>query len=306
MVSKNSETRQCGDTGRASNLSVSTKELTMNSVATQISTINVPFHGANLYIVSHNDEPYTPMKPIVEGMGMVWAAQFVKLKQKFTSTVSEIEMVADDGKLRKMTCLPLRKLAGWLRTISPNKVKPEIRDNVIQYQDECDDVLYEYWTKGQVTNPRKMKKTAAGKITAEQQEAIKQLVLTRGKSVPQHCQAKATITLWSAIKSHFGRGYKEIDEEQFTEALSLAARVPIEGELIVKKDNVAPPASNSPVRIMLDLIGSQVVASNNISPTAMVFEPSQIANFISEPIFSDKEVAEIAEAAIKRLGRIIR
>lgn len=54
-----------------------------------------------------------------------------------------------------MLCLALRKLNGWLQTISPNKVKPEIRDKVVQYQEECDDVLYEYWTKGQVTNPRK-------------------------------------------------------------------------------------------------------------------------------------------------------
>lgn len=54
-----------------------------------------------------------------------------------------------------MVCLPLRKLAGWLQTISPNKVKPEIRDRVIQYQNECDDVLYDYWTKGVAVNPRK-------------------------------------------------------------------------------------------------------------------------------------------------------
>lgn len=45
--------------------------------------------------------------------------------------------------------------AGWLQTISPNKVKPEIRNKVIQYQEECDDVLYQYWTKGVVVNPRK-------------------------------------------------------------------------------------------------------------------------------------------------------
>ncbi|PHM51202.1 antirepressor [Xenorhabdus hominickii] len=54
-----------------------------------------------------------------------------------------------------MTRLALRKLAGWLATISPNKVKPEIRGKVIRYQDECDDVLYEYWTKGIAVNPRK-------------------------------------------------------------------------------------------------------------------------------------------------------
>ncbi|TGB74144.1 hypothetical protein CRI66_21375 [Escherichia sp. E4694] len=120
-----------------------------------MNTITVPFHGSALYVVNHNGEPYTPMKPIVKGMGMDWMGQLTKLRKRFSSTVEEIPMVADDGKTRKMVCLPLRKLAGWLQTISPNKVNPEIRDKVIQYQDECDDVLYEYWTKGVAVNPRK-------------------------------------------------------------------------------------------------------------------------------------------------------
>ncbi len=57
-----------------------------------------------------------------------------------------------------MICMALRKLAAWLNSISPNKVRPEIRDKVIQYQEECDDVLYEYWAKGHVVNPRKAKR----------------------------------------------------------------------------------------------------------------------------------------------------
>lgn len=44
------------------------------------------------------------------------------------------------------------------------------------------------------------------------------------------------ITMWSSLKSHFGCSYKEISDEQFTEALSLAARVPLEGELIGKQE----------------------------------------------------------------------
>lgn len=117
--------------------------------------MTVPFHGDSLYVVNHNGEPYIPMKPVVKGMGLDWMGQLTKLRQRFSSTIEEIPMVAEDGKWRNMVCLPLRKLAGWLHTISPNKVKPEIRDKVIQYQNECDDVLYEYWTKGVVVNPRR-------------------------------------------------------------------------------------------------------------------------------------------------------
>ncbi|MBD1229512.1 phage antirepressor N-terminal domain-containing protein [Xenorhabdus griffiniae] len=117
-------------------------------------TITVPFYDDELYVVEYNNEPYVPMRPIVEGMGMDWAGQYTKLKQRFSKGVEEISIPTKGG-LQLMTCLALRKLAGWLATISPNKVKPEIRDKVIRYQDECDDVLYEYWTKGVVINPRK-------------------------------------------------------------------------------------------------------------------------------------------------------
>jgi hypothetical protein len=158
--------------------SISTNQsgiIDMTSLAIADRTINVPFHGASLFVVSINNEPYVPMKPIVEGMGLDWASQFTKIKQRFTRSVVEITMVASDRKNREMTCLAFRKFAAWLSSIQPNKVKPEIRDRVIQYQEECDDVLYEYWTKGEVKNPRKATQSQQGKITLEQQTAIKQL-----------------------------------------------------------------------------------------------------------------------------------
>lgn len=116
----------------------------------QVSTITVPFHGDNLLLVPFNGEPYVPMKPIVEGMGLVWAAQFVKIKSKFAKGVSEIEIPSAGGN-QLMSCLALRKLPAWLYSVNPNKVAPEIKDKVIQYQEECDEVLWQYWTKGSVT-----------------------------------------------------------------------------------------------------------------------------------------------------------
>lgn len=109
----------------------------MNSVATADRAINVPFRGAHLYIVKHNGEPYTPMKPIVEGMGLDWKSQHKKLSQRFKKGMVEITIPSVGG-AQAMICLALRKLNGWLQTISPNKVRTEIRDSVIQYQEECD------------------------------------------------------------------------------------------------------------------------------------------------------------------------
>lgn len=95
-------------------------------------SLHVSFHGSDLYIVEHNGEPYTPMKPIVEGMGLAWQPQLEKLNNRFGSTITEIVMVASDGKSRSMICLPLRKLAVWLNSISANKAKAEIRLWVLQ------------------------------------------------------------------------------------------------------------------------------------------------------------------------------
>nr|WP_274711606.1 phage antirepressor N-terminal domain-containing protein [Xenorhabdus bovienii] len=75
-------------------------------------TISVSFYGSDLYVVNHNGEPYVPMKPIVEGMGLAWGVQFFKLKQRFSKGVSEIEIPTKTGN-QDMVCLaPANLLAG--------------------------------------------------------------------------------------------------------------------------------------------------------------------------------------------------
>ncbi|EKY9840121.1 phage antirepressor Ant [Salmonella enterica] len=211
----------------------------MNSIAIleAVNTSYVPFNGQQILTAVAAGVTYVAMRQIVENIGIDWTGQSVKLrKMKDKFNCRDISMVAADGKLRKLLCIPLKKLNGWLFSINPEKVRADIRDKLIQYQEECFSVLHDYWTKGHVVNPRKAKKALPGKITTEQQEAIKQLVMSRGQSLPKEKQAKAMITMWSSLKSHFGCSYKEISEEQFTEALSLAARVPLEGEFIGKQE----------------------------------------------------------------------
>lgn len=193
----------------------------------------VPFHGNTLYLVEHNGEAYTPMKPIVDGMGMDWASQFTKLKQRFAKGIVEIAIPSKGG-IQKMTCLLLRKLAGWLYSISPNKVRPELRDKIRTYQTECDDVLWDYWTKGQATNshyrPERTREVHAGGLSREQQDAIKAHHKALVAAVPEEKQGKLAIALWSSVKSKFGVSYKDLPSEDFVNVISLMSRVAIEGE----------------------------------------------------------------------------
>jgi len=53
-----------------------------------------------------------------------------------------------------MASMPLRKLPAYMASINPSRVKPELRETIEMYQEECDDALWDYWNKGLATNPR--------------------------------------------------------------------------------------------------------------------------------------------------------
>ncbi|CAH6815781.1 P22_AR_N domain-containing protein [Vibrio chagasii] len=109
--------------------------------------IRVPFHGSNLFLIQHNGEPYTPMRPVVEGMGLAWQTQHRKLTTNTERWGVTMMVIPSLDRHNEATCIPLRKLFGWLQTLQPNRIRADIRDKVIQYQNECDDVLWRYWNK---------------------------------------------------------------------------------------------------------------------------------------------------------------
>lgn len=111
--------------------------------------ITVPFHGNTLYVVDHNGQPHTPLKPIAEGMGLDWRGQHAKITANTARWGVEIISIPSASGQQDTACLPLPKLPGWLMTIHANKVRPEIRDRIITYQNECDDALWDYWTRGE-------------------------------------------------------------------------------------------------------------------------------------------------------------
>ncbi|MBV5310809.1 phage antirepressor N-terminal domain-containing protein [Chromatium okenii] len=161
----------------------------------------VSFRNTTLFLVDIDGTPYTPMKPIVEGMGLDWKTQHRKLteNQRFAATMVEMTTVAGDGKQRDMVCFPLRKLPGWMTSIHPNKVRPEIRDNIIAYQNECDDALWDYWSKGHAINPRQtMSYSDSLRLLADEvdrrEQAERELAASRPK-VLFHDQVVSSETL---------------------------------------------------------------------------------------------------------------
>lgn len=194
------------------------------SISAQISTINVPFYGDNLYLVSHNGEPFVPMKPVVEGMGLDWASQFTKIKQRFAKGIVEITIPSKGGG-QPMTCLAFRKFAGWLHTINVGKVRAELREKVARYQEECDDVLYQYWNKGDV---KSLQKKTITKERASLRHAVNMLVDKKGL-----CYDDA----YNVVHQRFGiDSIDELETDQIPLAIEYIQRIVLEGEFIGKEN----------------------------------------------------------------------
>ena len=110
---------------------------------------NISFHGQTVPVFTQNNQHYAAMKPICENIGIDWKSQFSKIQRNpiLNSTMVMMTIVAQDGKNREMLCLPIEYLNGWLFGIDVNRVKPEIRDNLLRYQRECFKVLNAHFNR---------------------------------------------------------------------------------------------------------------------------------------------------------------
>lgn len=92
-----------------------------------------------------NEQRYVAIKPVCEMLGIDHPTQTEVLKSHpiFSSTIGLIPVVGGDGKLREMLCLPLKRFFLWLGGIHPNKVKEEVREGLMKYQELISDILFE-------------------------------------------------------------------------------------------------------------------------------------------------------------------
>ncbi|MCV1349036.1 phage antirepressor Ant [Escherichia coli] len=200
----------------------------MNSIAIleAVNTSYVPFNGQQILTAVAAGVTYVAMRQIVENIGIDWTGQSVKLrKMKDKFNCRDISMVAADGKLRKLLCIPLKKLNGWLFSINPEKVRADIRDKLIQYQEECFTVLHDYWTKGKAENARK--KTSVDDRTPLR-DAVNMLVSKKHLMYPE---------AYAMIHQRFNvESIEELDASQIPQAVEYIHRVVLEGEFIGKQD----------------------------------------------------------------------
>ncbi|EAV6315687.1 phage antirepressor Ant [Salmonella enterica] len=201
--------------------------MTSIAILEAVNTSYVPFNGQEIIAVVAAGATYVAMRKIVENIGIDWTGQSVKLrKQKEKFGCRDISIPSKGG-IQKMLCIPLKKLNGWLFSINPEKVRADIRDKLIQYQEECFTVLYDYWTKGKAENPRK--KTSVDERTPLR-DAVNMLVSKKHLMYPE---------AYAMIHQRFNvDSIEDLEASQIQQAIEYIHRVVIEGEFIGKAQDV--------------------------------------------------------------------
>jgi len=92
------------------------------------------------------------VKDICENIGIEYKRQYKKLQSDSTYQSKLIE-VKTNGGIQKVFAIPYEKLNGWLFSINPNRVKPEVREKLIEYKNEAFKVLHDYFNKGYAMKP---------------------------------------------------------------------------------------------------------------------------------------------------------
>ena len=99
------------------------------------------FNGRKILTTLQNGEWYVAVKPVCEALEVDFKAQHKNIleDQILGQLSSEQTIVAADGKLRKMTCLPERYVYGWLFSIRSESPK------LLEYKRTCYDLLYNHF-----------------------------------------------------------------------------------------------------------------------------------------------------------------
>ena len=115
----------------------------------------IDFNGQPLVTIEKGGIYYAAVKPIADNIGLDWEGQRQRINRDdvLSSAACLITATGADDKQYKMMCLPIEFLNGWLFGVDTKRVKPEIKDALIEYKKECYTVLHDYWHTGQAIHP---------------------------------------------------------------------------------------------------------------------------------------------------------
>ncbi|MEJ4121405.1 phage antirepressor N-terminal domain-containing protein [Corynebacterium macginleyi] len=160
----------------------------------QLVTIPVPGASNPIMAVQHDGTKWVAARHICEALGIDWAGQFTKLKNKNWAVVELIPITAADGKNYQTSMVDRRTLTMWLATIDTNRVSEAARPTLEAYQLEAANALDAYFHDGGVINPR-VDEHQLNALIRQSQMQMELCQAAKGLIHPDHLEARARIVL---------------------------------------------------------------------------------------------------------------
>jgi len=83
---------------------------------------------------------------IAEAIGLEWSRQCKKIMSDQKFNCVHMYTVGADGKKYEMLAIPVRQLTGWLYSINAKKVREDLREGLLRYQEECHVAIHDTLT----------------------------------------------------------------------------------------------------------------------------------------------------------------
>ncbi len=214
------------------------------------------FQSIQLNIIDHNSKRWLSASDIARALNYAREDAVSRIYERnsdeFSGDMTETVKLTVSGNLQKEVRIFSLRGAHLIAMFSRTKVAKEFRKWVLDVLDKETDQSV----------PVTKTKALPSPLSTEQQSVIKELVKSRVTALPPSKQAKAAITCWSALKSKFGCSYKLIESEQFSDAVSLVARLTLEGEFLGKETKHLPNLSY-PIETLVSRRAGMLTVCNN-------------------------------------------
>ena len=90
---------------------------------------------------------YIPLRPLIEGMGLSWsgARDRIKRNEVLNDVCINVRVTrSEQARTRNlnMLCIPISHLNGFLFGINADRIKPNLRPLILEYQKKCYEILF--------------------------------------------------------------------------------------------------------------------------------------------------------------------
>jgi hypothetical protein len=164
------------------------------------------FNGKKIIFLGKDGTYWIAIRPICEALGVQYVRNFKNIKEDavLCQPLSVQTMVAADGKLRKMTCLPEFFVYGWLMGIQSDA------PGLANYKWECYRVLFEHF-HGAITGRKELIK----------QKAANSIMIDTLKNKVFATEEAQRLEKLERQQKVIDRNLRQLDHDQFDEELAL-------------------------------------------------------------------------------------